>query len=394
VLRGVKIFLELPHDQQVHIRLHFKLLADIPVVLRDALLTIQNAMRTNGMQQYVEHFWYALSANGVTALQECLLTPQQIVDMPSVEHVRFLLHNTGIAALREGLINPEQAIAMPSAEHLLFLLLACENGLTALREGLLTAEQAFAMEDVDYLWYTLCDNGITALREGLLTPEQVMAMPSVEHLQYLLVGGGGLRALREGLITVQQLIGVQENHATRIIRRILATGNTKDEMKKREKEEEVVVITKKRKRTRSDCAVVDVRTDAYQLMTASVQEKLEEREYEKLQKRTEKDCVLHGPVLALLLFLNEEFPLWLQYAGLCGHPFPFKGRKACGWDEAQPIIDYYTYATFIKSDSEDWSTRLLFCFQSTSTHALRCLAGLRSKLNQVWENQPVPQPQV
>lgn len=56
------------------------------------------------------------SRNGITALCEGLITPEQVSRLPDDSSISldWLLTEKGLSALREGLITAEQAIAMPN----------------------------------------------------------------------------------------------------------------------------------------------------------------------------------------------------------------------------------------------------------------------------------------
>ncbi len=158
---------------------------------------------------------------GQTALQERLVSAQEVSEMPSSRCLVSLLSSKGLSALRKNpqtgrpLITPKEASQL-SSEYLNALL--SKNGLKALKENLITVKDV--IEDMMTVndgietssltpLVTLLEEGLTALQEGLITLKAARAMP-FEELRRLLAEPG-LTTLRARAQEVSPLLGLSEN---------------------------------------------------------------------------------------------------------------------------------------------------------------------------------------
>lgn len=136
-----------------------------------------------------------LNRHGYTALREKLFSlsdvklfrPHYFPGMRPEDLIATLLSEQGVNALRNKLITPEQAAAFKEDRSLKSIL--SPAGLNALKEGLITCEQASGFYHSgsisgphNNLNLLLSPNGILLLRAKVLTPEQACVMPELESM--------------------------------------------------------------------------------------------------------------------------------------------------------------------------------------------------------------------
>lgn len=173
------------------------------VALRERLITAEQAklfyQSNNGSGPY-NLLKYLFVPNGFLALRTKLITPEQACMIP-FPIINELLSDVGLQALQEGVISVNQVVLFKSSLDLALIL--SPNGRKALSNQLLTIEQASCLSSVKAK-ALLSDIGITALAEKLITVDQVQSFPEY-HLDCFLVFNG-LIALREKLITPVQAL--------------------------------------------------------------------------------------------------------------------------------------------------------------------------------------------
>ncbi len=153
------------------------------MLVEEGLITMEQLEAIRRVPKVVEWGWgadyYLLQNAAIIALQEHLITPEQVAAMPMSNYVEELFNNVhGINALRAKLITPEQIIAMASSDYVKFLFLNV-NGIDALREGLITPEQVAAMPHAAYLLMLFDSHlglGIYALRKHVMNVEDVASL--------------------------------------------------------------------------------------------------------------------------------------------------------------------------------------------------------------------------
>lgn len=188
--------LDLAEDIQKHLELtpeqrQEKLLTPEQV----ALLEDPNLFGNNDPQIMAEYgsgyVNVLLDDNGVIALREKLITPEEAVTYENTSPLYLILSDDGLSALREKLITHEQASRMGEATlNCLFDPHSRTNGLIALREKLITPDQILLLEPGPRPTYRiqelLSDKGLKALREKLITPEQAAQTPNAKALKKLI----------------------------------------------------------------------------------------------------------------------------------------------------------------------------------------------------------------
>lgn len=143
---------------------------------------------------------------GLRALLDKLISLDQMIQFQKQsDYFPHVLSNNGLAILRKGLMTFEQLFTIPSCAILGKLISNC-HGLTALEEQLITPMQIVeiphqgSLNQVDYLF---SEPGLLALREQLLTVEQILA--TRHAVLDVLLSENGLNLLREKLLTFTEI---------------------------------------------------------------------------------------------------------------------------------------------------------------------------------------------
>jgi hypothetical protein len=151
-----------------------------------------------------------LTESGFDALTNRLITTQDVKELPSSDHLQALLTESGLDALDNRLISISGVKIIPSA-YLKILFDPDTGGKRALEERLISPEEISKMPSEQYLSSLLTPEGLYALRNNpqtgkpLIAPEEASQLIRWEYLNALL-SEHGLQALSEHLITVKDVI--------------------------------------------------------------------------------------------------------------------------------------------------------------------------------------------
>lgn len=151
------------------------------------LITFEQAAKLH-RSTYLEA---VVSVHGIKALEEKILTMEQILSVPILYTLQALLTKHGVIALEKELITVDQAkkINCRSVQSIL-----TQDGLIALSEGLITVKQLIENDKWGALHinYLTTIEGIKALRAGSMTYDIAQSMPDDELKKTLGIGEGKL----------------------------------------------------------------------------------------------------------------------------------------------------------------------------------------------------------
>ncbi|HRD69769.1 MAG TPA: hypothetical protein PK657_06475 [Legionella sp.] len=130
-----------------------------------------------------EYITYVLSNKALSALKQNLITPAQILLFKDIWFLKCLFElENGLNVLREGLLTAQQIIDLPDAEYLYDIL--SSEGVTALRQKLITPQQVALLKKnfAHYLFGMGNGKGIALLEKNPGIIEEIVNMPNLDTL--------------------------------------------------------------------------------------------------------------------------------------------------------------------------------------------------------------------
>jgi len=146
------------------------------------------------------------SKNGIEAIKNGLMTSGQIIKDPAIT---ILLSDNGMTTMNEHLISPGQASGIN--RYVLETALS-DRGLEALRIGKQDPQNGCTVENLSsisgekifYVSTVFSENGLNALRSGVITFKDCMDMPSDLHVEQL-VSPHAIQALNKKIISKDEI---------------------------------------------------------------------------------------------------------------------------------------------------------------------------------------------